>query len=483
MKNREISWRNGQYEGTYVMLEETSSASQLLQYDPDLGKARRPWQSFLSEPFSTYTRDAALLIAEQMRDPEFVSETAILTGQRSIYPSSGWLATCLANGDAGMAMMYGYLEKCFPGQGWEALAQVYLRRAAAATQHTQLIFPGLFAGTAGMAVAIATLNNNGQRYRKMLDRLHAGLCTQVLQRNWQGAREQDGVADSDYDVVSGASGVLAYLVSIKSPNEQVLSAVETLLRYLLWLAEPGQPHNLERWYVPPALLATDRHREQYPQGAFNCGLAHGIPGPLAALALTWLSGYRYPGLSEAIAYLSEWLIEHRLTDDWGINWPAAVPFEASASPQEWREVEPTRGAWCYGSPGVARSLALAGQALEDKRLSQIALEAIEAVLHRPLEKLFLPSPTLCHGTAGLLQICLHFANESESPLVKEHITLLTEQILDTFDPAAAFSFYDRDEVQPLDQPAWLTGTAGTAMTLLAAATSTFPTWDRALAIA
>lgn len=465
--------------------EGISSASQLLQYDPDLIKPRRLWQSFLSDSLSTSARNAALLIAEQMRDPEFVSETAILTSQRSIYPP-GWLATCLANGDAGVAMMYGYLGNCFPDQGWDTLAQAYLRRAAAATQHAQLAFPGLFAGTAGMAAAISTLNNNGQRYRKILDRLHTGLCTQVLQRNWQRTfvqREQNGVADSDYDVVSGASGVLAYLVSIEAPNDLVLSAVAALLRYLLWLAEPGQPYSLERWYVPPALLATDRHREQYPQGSFNCGLAHGIPGPLAALALTWLSGYRYPGLSEAIAYLSEWLLEHGLTDDWGINWPAAVPFEASASPEKWREVEPTRGAWCYGSPGVTRSLALAGQALEDKHISQIALEAIEAVLRRPPEKLFLPSPTLCHGTAGLLQICLHFANESQSLLVKEHITLLTEHILDAFDPAATFSFYDRDEEQPLDQPAWLTGSAGTAMTLLSAATTTFPIWDRALAIA
>lgn len=464
------------------MLEGSSSASQLLQYDSDLVQPRRPWQSFLDEPLSTQACKAALSIAKQMRDPEFVSETALLTSQRSMYPS-GWLATCLANGDAGVAMMYGYFENCWPGQGWDALAQAYLRRAAAATQHTQLLFPGLLTGTAGMAAAIATLNANGQRYRKMLERLHTGLCTQVLQRNWQRASGQHGVADSDYDVVNGASGVLAYLVSIETPNELVRSAVEALLRYLLWLAEPGQPHGLERWYVPPALLATDRHREQYPQGSFNCGLAHGIPGPLAALALTWLSGYRYPGLSAAIAYLSEWLIERRLTDDWGINWPAAVPFEASAAPEEWQEVEPARGAWCYGAPGVARSLALAGQALEDKHISQIALEAIEAVLHRPPEKLVLPSPTLCHGTAGLLQICLHFANEGESPLVKKHITLLTEQILHAFDPAAAFSFYELDEGQPLDQPAWLTGSSGTAMTLLAAATATFPTWDRVLALA
>lgn len=445
-------------------------------------KHKYHWQSFLKDELVARAQGIALNVAERMRDPSFVHSLAEQTRQKARYPMS-WSPRVLSSGDLGIALMYEYIDRCFPGQGWDALARQYLNIAAVATQQSMFVQPALFGGTSGMGLALSLASREGKRYQKTLARLHQGLCEQVLQKTWQRPDLDGGVADRDYDVISGAAGVLAYLVSIEAPDQAVQSAIEHLLVYLTWLVEPGQSVGKERWYIPPALLPTDRHREMTPQGSFNCGLAHGIPGPLAALALTWQAGYRYPGLPETIAYLACWVIEHHVNAPWGIDWSDNIPLEYASHPQTWQNLHPTRTAWCYGTPGISRSLWLAGQALDDEHMRQVAVEAIETALRRPATARNLPSSHICHGTAGLLQICLRFAHECTSNLVKEQISVLVEQILDMFDPASPLGFCDMDEGHPLDNPSWLTGAPGIAMTLLAASTSVYPSWDRVLVIA
>ena len=45
---------------------------------------------------------------------------------------------------------------------------------------------------------------------------------------------------------------------------------------------------------------------QYPHGNLNCGLAHGIPGPLATMSLALLAGVTVPGLAEAVDWAASW---------------------------------------------------------------------------------------------------------------------------------------------------------------------------------
>ncbi len=128
-----------------------------------------------------------------------------------------------------------------------------------------------------------------------------------------------------------------------------------------------------------------------------------------------------------------------------MGWPDIIPLQASRAAKDWRALHGTRTAWCDGTPGVARSLWLAGQALEDDNLCQEAVKAIECSLRRPVRLRQINSPTLCHGVAGLLQICLRFAHESESTIVREHIPLLATQLLDAFNPDYPLGFRDSGE--------------------------------------
>jgi lantibiotic biosynthesis protein len=453
-----------------------------LSYESPVQSTYISWRPLLEKRLRMRVQEAALFVAERMRDPEYVKEIAEIASKQSLYPT-GWSPVGLSSGDVGLAFMYSYIDACFPGQGFDSLTQQYLRMAAEGTRRSTLVFPPLFSGTAGLALTLSQASQGGKRYQKTLAHLHEELCKQVFTYPWKRSETTAGVASSDFDLISGAAGVLAYLVSIKQADTTIQSAIAHLLAYLLWLGEPGQPTGQERWYIPADLLPNERHRQFAPHGNFNCGLAHGIPGPLAALSLTWLAGYRYPSLRETIAYLADWVVGHRLERKWGIDWPDSVPLEKAATAQDWQQLSPTRSAWCYGTPGVARSLWLAGCVLEDKDMCRIGIEAIESALRRPVPLRQIPAPTLCHGVAGLLHICLRFAHECDSELIHAQIPVLAEQILETFDPSFALGFRDIEQDVLLDQPGWLSGAPGVAMVLLAASTDVKPTWDRVLAIA
>ena len=243
------------------MLEQTSTGSPLarkgnhkLIYEPSPVQPPSIWHPLLNEPLLARARAAAFFVAERMRDADYVHRTEEQARQQSSRLLV-WSPFSLYGGDVGVAFMYGYIDQLFPGRGYDALAQYYLSFAAASTQQSTFQSPSLSGGTSGLALALSLISQGGKRYQKTLIRLHQGLCEQVLQRSWPRPEAQRGVAVNDYDVILGAAGVLAYLVSLKHPDEPVLAAIERLLDYLLWLAEPDQPMGRERWYIPPELLS------------------------------------------------------------------------------------------------------------------------------------------------------------------------------------------------------------------------------------
>jgi hypothetical protein len=446
---------------------------------------RAAWNALLDEPLRSLAQQTALDIASRMRDPEHVQQIAEQARERNPKPWAWNLAQPAACAE--LALFYHYLDRCFPEQTWRSTSRGYLNLLAERSQQSAVASPGLFGGTSLMALVVRHLSADGRHAQGTLARLHQALASQVRPySSWRLPADQaeGGVAESDFDLITGAAGIVGYLTSVSAPDSAVHGALDTLLGYLVQLAEPGQIPGAERWLCPAPLLVTDRDRLQYPSGRFNCGLAHGFPGILAALALTALAGYDHPGLRESLAFGSEWLIQRQLTDDWGVNWPSVIPQEQASSPEQWRQLPPARAAWCYGAPGVARSLWLAGRALQQVSYTKVALAAMAAVLSRPWSVRRIAGPTLCHGVAGLLLICLRFAHDSGDPLILSHIPGLVEQLLTLFDPQSPLGFQERlPDGSLVDQPDFLTGASGVALALLAASTSVEPSWDRLLLLA
>jgi hypothetical protein len=225
-------------------------------------------------------------------------------------------------------------------------------------------------------------------------------------------------------------------------------------------------------------------RDAYPFGNHNCGLAHGLPGPLALLSIAMREGVTVDGTAAAVETAARWLADHRIDQTWGPDWPnAIVGLPAQDGAQQALTTPPrrtqSRAAWCYGAPGVARALWLAGEALENDYYRNLAVHTMRAVAARPREQRGLTSPTFCHGTAGLLQITVRFALDTGLPEFATCANGLVAESLDAYEPDSLLGYRD---VEPggarVDQPGLLQGAAGVALVLLGACTPVDPAWDR-----
>jgi lantibiotic modifying enzyme len=415
-------------------------------------------------------------VADRLRDPNRIEVATVAAARQTAFPKSVyWEPHGIAQGDAGVALMCSYLDACFPDESWDATGHHYLTLAARGAERSSYLPAGLFAGLSGLAFAAWSLSQQGTRYQKLLRTIEEAFLPEVVPLADALTRHnKQGVSVGQFDVISGLSGVGAYLLC-RRENEEAAAALRAILRGLVALTskEDGVPY----WFTPMHLLGDETMMQLYPHGNLNCGLAHGIPGPLVLMALALRSGVEVEGLKEAVKRTVDWLDQNRVDDDWGVNWPTAVPLtsDGAGAPSE----EPSRTAWCYGSPGVARALWLAGEAMDRSEYRELAVEAMEAVYRRPLRERNIDSPTFCHGVAGLLQITLRFAHDTGLPVFTEAAETLSEQLLSLYEPDSLLGYYSLEPGgQRVDQPGLLDGAPGVVLVLLAASTGVEPAWDR-----
>ncbi|MFJ6140870.1 lanthionine synthetase LanC family protein [Kitasatospora sp. NPDC092286] len=345
---------------------------------------------------------------------------------------------------------------------------------------------GLYSGAAAIAFAARTMARRPDEYRTLLD----GLVPRVRQAaagRTAGLRADlaagAGLRAHTFDTVSGAAGLGRLLLALEPHGP----ALADLLTALVELAGPGDGV-LPRWWTAggPGLPGAD---PEHPRGHLNLGLAHGVPGPLALLALARLHGARVPGQDEAIEALAGWLAARRVParpgtggpgtahadtahPGTGGSWPMTVRIEdeeAGRLPAD----PPTRAAWCYGTPGAARALFLAGTALGRSDWRATAVAALADTLRDP-SGWNLDGPGLCHGTGGLLRIAQRMAEESGSAELAAHLPALAAAVAAGLDTALG-----------ADGPSGLLeGTAGAALALHAHARAgdTGQEWDAFLLI-
>ncbi|MFE6867706.1 lanthionine synthetase C family protein [Kitasatospora sp. NPDC057692] len=438
------------------------------------------WAPRLGPAAARRALEAARLIADRATSPPRVRAAIELAARQTAFPGSvHWDPVSLAQGETGQALFCAQLHRCFPAEGWDRTGHAHLTRAVAALEQRGGAPPSVSSGLSGVAFCAAVLGD-GRGYRRLRQVLDARIAAMSL-AGAAALRGRSGVPVSSFDLISGLSGVATHLLPAGA-GRPAHPALAPVVRALAGLAGPGEWP--PAWYTPAALLHDEEQARAYPFGNLNCGLAHGIPGPLAVLALAVRSGVEAEGLRPSVRELAGWLLAHRLDDAAGPNWPAVVPLgDGGPGLREGRVDRTTRSAWCYGSPGVARALWLAGSALGDEGLCAVAVRAMEAVYRRPVPERRIDSPTFCHGVAGLLQVTLRFADDTGLPVFTEAADALTEQILAHVDPARPMGIATVEPAGNLvDQPGFLDGAAGVALVLLAAATDREPVWDRAVAL-
>jgi lantibiotic modifying enzyme len=441
-------------------------------------QTNRQWRATLPPVLRNRVLDTIQYIAaSRLCEPEMVI-SVVESEKHSRYIC--WEAATLACGYTSMALLYLYLARSLHERLWQKITYTYLRLTAEASHHEPLLRLGMFSGISGLAAVISLFCQDESNYWQTQHDLATRVAYKVIKHQWY----KEKTATMYYDIIDGAAGILGYLISTHLADALIEEAIQKLLSYLVWLAENNGEQERSRLLVSLQPFSQRKRDNLYPQEHFNCGLAHGIPGLLAALSLAWQTGYRVDGQWEAIKTLGQWVAEHHVYDKLGISWPAMIPLSLSDSPQKWKSLPPARTAWCYGTPGVTRALWLAGTVLSDDKLRSIATNGFNTIFEKSGDERNISSPTICHGLSGLLMICLRFAHETGDSTIHQQIPFLVNQILDCYNSDFPFGF--RNEMKSgtyVDDPGFLTGASGVILALLAAATDTEPKWDRFLMIA
>ncbi|TFE31185.1 lanthionine synthetase [Frankia sp. B2] len=233
-----------------------------------------------------------------------------------------------------------------------------------------------------------------------------------------------------------------------------LDLLREVLAYLVLLTEPID--GLPGWWCPHG---PSRTKAGPPGGHGNHGIAHGITGPAALLALALLDGVRVDGQEQALRTICQWLDTWRRPASEGSWWPEFVTLD-DLDCGEPRQRGPLRPSWCYGAPGIARTQQLAARALGDTTREHLAETAFAACIRDPAQLARLTEPGLCHGTAGLLATARRIAADARTPIALAPLLRLHQ------DTAAAADA----------SPGFLDGSAGAELAVAGTTTS----WDACL---
>ncbi|MCK9903569.1 lanthionine synthetase C family protein [Frankia sp. Cpl3] len=424
----------------------------------------------MTEPHPALALAAA--VADQLADPHRVSGT--WEGQR-------WWRQSLAHGAPGIALLH--IERAAAGLASWQRAHDWLTYAA----HGNLTTGSdshLYYGAPALAHALTSVAA-GQpgAYQRALDRLDRAIAADAHRRvAAANARIDAGRLPqlAEFDVIRGITGLGAYLLRRDAAGETTRAVLDYLVRLTDDVTIDGQA--LPGWWTE--LGPTGRASDRFPGGHGNNGLAHGIAGPLALLALATLRGITVPGHHNAIGRICAWLDRWRTDTDTGVSWPYWLDRAHHATGRPDRDGAKHLG-WCYGTAGLARAQYLAALATGDTARRDLAENALIHALSDPAHS-STTDITLCHGRAGLAHIAAATAADA-SPPAADQLRSLTSRLLDTVQPEDTDpDALARQLLTPsADSPGLLEGAAGVALAVIAPSTTAKPRsgWDSCLLIA
>lgn len=332
------------------------------------------------------------------------------------------------DGSPGTALAFLALARSTGDERYTAQMHARMRDAARLDDAPE---NGLFSGISGLRAAAAIIAQGEPAYARLV-----GQCDSYVDAQLP-AHATVPQTFMTYDVVSGWSGVrLARCVD--GPKE-----ADRLVELIAWLlADPS------RWCCAHPLRGGNEN---------DLGLAHGVAGMLAALALT----LRDPDaqLREVLARAAQWLVAQAQTRDGVSFW---LPTRQSAG-----AINGCRSAWCYGAAGIGAALYAVASLLEDRELETFAISTLEALGALPSFAMGLDDPAICHGTMGNALVYASVADASGVRALGAVAERLVRETIDVLDEngAICWAYSGREETR-YDAFGELTGIAGIVLGLL-----------------
>lgn len=302
----------------------------------------------------------------------------------------------LGHGLAGTALHQAVLAR-YSGQWYRAHTAARTLAGNPATAHPA--GASLYRGAPAVAYVLHTAGHPA--YGSALGELDNVLASSVRTRLVNAHRRMEVGRPSrlrEYDLISGLTGLGALLL-YRGTQPELLHDV---LRYLVRLLQQPVTVNGEEapgWWTSDS--PSGRLDPAWPTGHGNVGMAHGVAGPIALLALSTRAGHTVPGQRQALTQGCR-LLEQRVQylANGAIAWPETITLEAWASGSPVPD-RPGRPSWCYGTPGIARALQLAAIACSRPTAQCVAEDALTTCAADPGQLARVDNATVCHGWAGL----------------------------------------------------------------------------------
>lgn len=321
--------------------------SAVLQITPG-NRLINPWRPLLQGEAQERALATVQSIAQALSNPLQCALPADLPAE--IHGAAA--ATSLSSGTAGLALFFAYLAQTHGDNDANQQAIHFLEQAMEGVA-TAPMGPALHGGFTGVSWTVAHLTE--RLFAPADDDPNATfddfLCTYVQRTPWP----------SDYDLIGGLVGIGVYALE-RLPNPSAAEGLTHIIARLDELAE----HNSQgiTWRTPPALLpAWQRHH--CPNGYYNLGLAHGVPGIIAFLGCAYRAGIATDQIRRLLTGAVTWLLAQQIMTADGPR------FSSWVAPDYTPQV--ARHAWCYGEPGIAAALVSAAHCLQEPTWEAAAL--------------------------------------------------------------------------------------------------------------
>jgi hypothetical protein len=384
------------------------------------------------------------------------------------------------------SLLYAYIAVALGDMTWAAYSAECLNESIdTASQFAG--YSGLFGGITGLGWMVEHISQLLSNFSAAPDD-----NSSESSRNQNADKEEnDLVADIDvallkklshmetstpYDLISGLVGLGVYFLE-RLPRKSAVEGTRAVFDRLEKMSQRMETGI--SWHTGPELLP-DWQREECPNGYYNLGVAHGVPGVIHFVTEVWVSNIVerercYRLLDGAI----KWLIAQQRSSGPLSRFGSWVYSGGKSSE--------SRMAWCYGDLGILSVLSQVSSRTGRSDWQMVAEELLNHCLAWPDDKTGIQDAPLCHGAAGVAHIFNRLYQTSHDRRCLEAALLWYERTLafrKVGTGVGGFSTLSRAGVGGAAvwqaRPAFLDGALGIALALLAAVAPIEPCWDRLL---
>jgi hypothetical protein len=370
----------------------------------------------------------------------------------------------LSTGHAGHSLLHGYLYLHGAGEAHADRAIEHLDRAAGFMASTRTV-ESLYYGFPGIAWVTSHLSG---RLFETDPEDGAEIDEALLQFMLHPSRK------SQYDLLHGLVGLGVYAIE-RLPRPSAARCLESVVTLLAERAVHS-PEGAAFFTPPEEILPA--YRSSYPNGAYNLGVAHGLPGVVAILGGACHAGVATREARPLLDACVSWLLAREQ--------PGASDFRFSSYHAPDVEPTPSRLAWCYGDLGIAMALLVAARGAGEPAWEREAHRIALAAARRDPSRSRVSDAGICHGAAGVAHLFNRLHQSTGDAELGETARFWLRRAFALRRPQFGVAGFacrgvdEGDEERWIPEPGFLMGSTGIALALLAAASSVPPAWDRLL---